>query len=311
VTRPTIAVSGSVHMDLIAAAKRLPQPGENMPGSRFSMHAGGKGGNQAIAAARMGARACMIARLGDDVFGRDLRATLERAGVDCAAVATDPAAATGASTVLVGDGGEYFSIIVPGAAANLAPADLDAAASILAEAAVTMLQLELPTAITLEVARRARAAGSQVMLNFSPVPEQIDADLADLVASATLLLLNEVELGMLVGDRALALADAVAAVRARTGVATIVVTLGRRGVYALAADGALTLPAHAVEAIDTVGAGDAFAGALAVELALGHDLAAALRIANAAGALAVTRAGAASALPDRAEVDAFLAARNA
>ena len=307
--RRAVTVVGSLHVDLIASADRLPAPGESLIGHAFAIHPGGKAGNQATQVALAGTTVHLVARLGDDAFGRDLRSRLAAKGVDLAYVATDPDAATGASAVLAGADGEYASIIVPGAAGCLSVADVDAAGAAFAASRAVMLQLEIPVAVSAHAATIAAALGATVVLNASPAPPR--AIPHDLLTHVDLLVVNAVEAARLGGGTVVDAASAVAAgerLRTTHGVPAVVVTLGAGGAVAVTDEGATHQPAWPVEVVDTVGAGDAFVGALVAELVAGRSFPAALPVAAAAGALATTTAGAFDAIPTRDDIAAFLAA---
>ena len=309
---PGVCVVGSIHMDVIATADRLPGKGESLVGHRVALSPGGKAGNQAAQAALNGAPAFMIGRVGGDAFGERLRATLVASGVDTTYLTVDAEEGTGISPVLTGADGEYASIIVPGAAWRLDAADLAAAHAAFAQSAVLLLQCEIPLHLSAEAARLARSLAMTVIFNASPVPADAAAIPAEMWATVDVLLVNRTEAALLSG---LPVTDAPEAVRAsealrgRWGVPAVIVTLGGEGVVSLDADGARYLPAWPIAVVETIGAGDAFAGVLASEVARGLSLAAALPLANAAGALAATRPGARDALPTGAEIRAFLRAR--
>ncbi len=310
-----VVVVGSVHTDFVAWSRRLPNKGETLPGHRFEMHPGGKGGNQAVAAAQAGAATALITRVGSDVFGNHLRRSLETKGVDTTHVSIDPLLPTGASTVLTGEDGDYASIIVPAAAGNLGASELEAARATIGESAVLLLQLEIPLELSAEAAAiiQSRRSGTRpvVVLNVAPAMD------ATLVATTfqdkvDVVVANAVETEML---SELPVSDAAGAVMAaekicrRMHVETVLVTLGAAGVVVRQPHRASLHPAWPVTVVDTIGAGDAFLGALAAEMARGVALDAALPFASAAGALAVTRAGAYDALPERGAILQFLATR--
>lgn len=306
---PGVCVVGSIHMDVVAVAERLPGKGESLVGHRVALSAGGKAGNQAAQAALNGVRTFMIGRVGRDALGDQLRATLARSGVDTTYLAVDANVATGISPVLTGADGEYASIIVPGSGWKLGQEDLDAASEAFRQSAVLLLQCEIPIGISGRAARLARSLGLAVIFNASPAPADVTAIPGDLWAAVDILLVNATEAERLSGMAVTDVQDAERALpelRQRLGVSTVIVTLGGRGVTALDDDGLHHLPAWRVPVVETIGAGDAFAGVLASELARGLSLEAALPMANAAGALAVTRPGAHDALPTGAEILAFL-----
>lgn len=313
VERPTgVCVVGSIHMDVVAVASRLPAKGESIVGERVALSPGGKAGNQAAQAALNGARTFMIGRVGRDDFGDRLRAALAASGVDTTYLMVDAEAGTGISPVLTGADGEYASIIVPGAAWRLTAADIAAARAAFAQSAVLLLQCEIPVHLSAEAARLARAQGMMVIFNASPVPPDVAAMPAEMWPAVDVLLVNRTEAALLSGLSVTSAADAERAseeLQRRLGVPTVIVTLGGDGVLARDGHGARHLPAWPVEVVETIGAGDAFAGVLASELARGHSLDAALPLATAAGALAATRPGAHESLPAGAEIRAFLGER--
>jgi ribokinase len=305
--RPRVLVLGSVHMDLIATAARLPGRGESVSGGTFAMAPGGKAGNQACQCALAGAETQIVTRLGDDAFGSELREAMAERGVDTSLIAIDPEAATGASTVLAAEG-DYQSIIAPGAAGRLSAADIERARPAIEAADALILQLEIAPEISARAAAIAAASGRMVVLNASPAPASWEAIPADLRQAATVLVVNRVEAGRLGADAATP--EAVASdLAAKTGAGIVVVTLGREGIAAVAGGEVVRQPAFPAAVVDTVGAGDAFLGTAVVALLEGRPLAVALRRGAAAGALAVSRRGVYGALPSREAVDAFLAAR--
>lgn len=305
---PSAVVLGSVHMDLIATAARLPGRGESVAGGIFSMSPGGKGGNQACQLALSGTRTRMLTRLGDDMFGRQLLAALQAKGVDTSLIVIDDRAPTGASTVLAAEG-DYSSIIASGAAANLSTADIDRAGAAIDGADALVLQLELPAAISGYAARIARNKGKCVVLNASPAPESFAALPRDLARSISVLVVNGVEAGRLLGHTLKPgdIPAAAAGLSARLQIETVVVTAGEAGSVAVRRGETARQTAYPAEVADTVGAGDAFLGTFVTGLLEDLPLKEALRRAAAAGALAVSRRGAYDALPARGEIDQFLA----
>ena len=300
-----VIVVGSVHMDVVATADRLPGKGESVVGHRVALSPGGKAGNQAAQAALNDARTFFVGRIGRDVFGDQLRAALARTGVDTTYLTVDPHEATGVSPVLTGADGEYASIIVPGAGQRLEPKDVEAARDAFARSAVLLLQLEIPVRISAHAAQLARSLGVRVIFNASPAPIGAEAIPVALWSAVDVLLVNGVEAERLSG---MPVSDVTAAVMAsedlqqRFGIQTVIVTLGGRGAVALDERGARRLQAWPVPVVETIGAGDAFAGVLASEMARGRHLDQALPLANVAGALAVTRSGAHDALPTGAQI---------
>jgi ribokinase len=292
-------------MDLVIQTPRLPSPGETLAGEAFATFPGGKGANQAVAAARLGAQVQMIGCVGDDGFGHTLRHTLATAAVGAQHVATMHAQASGVALITVAQGGQNTIVIAAGANAALSEAHVSAAAAILQAADVLLLQLESPLPAVTHAATLARAAGTTVILNPAPVP--LSGLPADLLANVDYLIPNETEAAALLDqptpETPLALAQAV---RTTTRVPHVVVTLGAAGVVWCSAQHALHCPAFPVTAVDTTAAGDAFVAGFAVALASGLSAQEALRWGCAAGGLTATRLGAQAALPLRAEVEALL-----
>lgn len=284
-----VAVVGSANLDLVATAPVLPRPGETVLGHGFRTVPGGKGANQAVAAARAGAGCAFIGAVGDDPFAEQLRAHLAGSGVDIAGLRTVPGP-SGVALIAVDDAAENLIVVAPGANASvtgLTGRDRAAAAA----ADVVLCQLEIP----LPAVSEAMTAAPFAILNAAPA----QALPAELLAAVDLLVVNESEAATLGGGAGDLLAS----------VPRVVVTLGARGAEYADRDGArLTVPAPRIEAVDTTAAGDAFCGALAVAWAEGRPVAAALRWACAAGAACATRPGAGTALPTRAEIDALAAA---
>lgn len=305
---PTVVVVGSLHMDLIASAERLPAAGESVHGDSFVMQPGGKAGNQAVAVARAGGRAVLLTRLGNDTFGHVLRDAASAEGVDMSHVATDPSEPTGVSTVFTVHGGDYASIIVPASATRLSAADLDHASEAFKEAGALILQLEIPVLTSALAAERARISGATVLLNAAPIPAGPASIPESLWAATDIIVANGIEAAALL-ERPLShdpRHDALT-LRERFGLEGAVITLGSAGVVASTATATVHVDAIPVKVIDTVGAGDAFLGSVATQIAQGVGLVESLPRAVAAGALAVTRSGAQAAIPTVAELDAFIA----
>jgi ribokinase len=299
-----VLVVGSSNTDLVIRVPRLPRPGETVLGGAFSTAAGGKGANQAVAAARAGGRVTFVARVGTDGFGDRTVAGLEADGVDIRFVARTAEAPSGIALITVDERGENSISVASGANALLSAADVERAGEALAAADIVLLQLESPLATVEAAVRRAGERGVPVILNPAPARELGDA----LLAAVSVLTPNEHEAELLTGipvrDEQSA-REAARRLRDR-GPATVVVTLGERGVYALAAGFAGPVPGFKVEPVDTTAAGDIFNGALAVALAEKLVLPEALRFAQAAAAISVTRPGAQPSAPTRAEILALL-----
>ena len=300
-----IAVVGSVNMDLVVRVARHPRPGETLLGSDYVTHPGGKGANQAVAAARLGGAVRFVGRVGADAFGERLAAALAHDGVDIAALGRS-ARPSGVAFIQVDERGQNSIVVSPGANHDLSVADLSAeeADAALATASVLMLQLEVPRDVVLAAAAVARRAGALVMLNLAPARRLEPDQLADV----GLLLVNEHEAAIQLGTEAEGKTPEEWAVALCRLVPNVVITLGAEG--AVWASGAKSgkVQAFKVEPVDTTAAGDAFAGALAYYLARAGSWAedAAVRFASAAGALATTRPGAQPSLPALADVTAML-----
>lgn len=297
---PQVVVVGSVNMDLVARAPRLPSPGETVAGAAFATIPGGKGANQAVAAARLGARTAFIGCVGDDAFGATLARGIEADGIDRRGLRVVPGCSSGVALIVVDDGGRNGIVIVPGANGALAPADLDRNDALLAGASVVALQLEVPMPVVEAAIRRSRARGQRVVLNPAPARPLPPA----LLAQVDVLVPNETEAALLTGLAVGTVEEAVAAgqrLRATTS-GVVLVTLGARGVVAVTADGERHFPAPVVNAVDTTAAGDTFVGALCAALVEGRTLEEAVGFAQAAAALSVTRFGAQPSIPRRGEI---------
>jgi ribokinase len=303
-----VVVVGSANADLAVRVPRLPLPGETVLGSDLAVLVGGKGANQAVAARRLGADTVLVAALGDDRFGEDVRAALAREGLPAHHLRTVPGAATGVALIVVDAAGENTVVVAPGANARLGDDALRQLSTVVEPGAVLVLQLEIPLDACLTAAREARRAGARVILNAAPLPDAVDERLTALLHEVDVLVVNESEAMRLGGHSGQVDWLTAAAALRDLGPAACVVTLGARGAVRADAAGAFAHPAFAVDAVDTTGAGDAFCGALAAALAAGASLDQAVRRACAAGAIATTRMGAQSALPTLLELDTFLVA---
>jgi ribokinase len=288
-SRVDVCVVGSVNLDLVARVSRLPSPGETVLGGGYAEYAGGKGLNQAVAAARAGAQVAFVGAVGDDEAGGRLLAVMAGDGIDVAGVAR-VAGPTGRALIGVADTGENAIIVAPGANLAVTPDRVVA----MPPAAVVLVQLEVPVATVAAALAAARAAGAITVLNPAPA-QPLDATV---LAHCDIVVPNEHEVGLLGGPLALL----------GFGATAVVVTKGAEGVELYSSAGMVALPAFVVEAIDTTAAGDAFCGALCARLAAGDGLDAALRFAMAAGALSTTTPGAVPSLPSAAAVRALLAA---
>lgn len=305
---------GSANTDVVGRVPRFPHDGECLTGSTFAIGQGGKGANQAVMAARLGAAVDVVARLGDDLFGAVYRERLAAEGIGTAAIVTDPARASGVAMILVEEGsGRNTIAYLPGANAGLSADDVAAAAAWIDRADVVICQLETPVDATLAAFTRAGAVSPRPIriLNSAPVPVPPVPLPAALVAATDVLVANEEEASWLAG-RAVATPEAARTAAedlARAWDATVVITLGAAGVvHAGPGTPAVHVPVPAVRAVDTTGAGDAFVGSLAVRLGSGDPVAVAVPRAAAIATLSVGRAGAQASYPTRAEVDAALGA---
>lgn len=294
-----VVVVGSINMDLVVETRAFPRLGETLIGTGFAMHAGGKGANQAVAAARLGAQVALLGRVGDDAFGRELKAGLAAEGVDTRWVSETAGVSTGVAAITVCDADNAI-VVVAGANARLSPADVDAAEAAFAGADVVLAQLEVPLATVVHAADLAGRYGKPFVLNPAPAVRLPDA----LLARCTLLTPNEYELTTTLGQPEARWQDLLAGLPGRA-----VMTRGRDGAYFSDSGGALRhQPGFPVQPVDTTGAGDTFNGALVAFWALG--LAEAVRRGCAAGALSVTAPGAQGGMPTLAALDAFLARRS-
>jgi ribokinase len=299
----SVVIFGSINMDLVVRAPHLPSAGETLIGRTFFTAPGGKGANQAVACARLGAHARMIGRVGDDVFGGALRQSLRGYGVDVAGVSTQPGP-SGVAVIAVDDAAENTIIVVPGANATIGAADLALLDAALAGARVLLLQLEVPLDAVVAAARLARQRGVAVLLDPAPA-QPLPPELYEL---ANIITPNETEAAALVGFPIRDMDEAARAAQAllERGARRAIVKLGSRGAYwADGATGALA-PAFRVEAVDSVAAGDAFNGGLAAALDAGLPFSEAIDWGLAAGALAVTKAGAQQSMPSRDDLTALL-----
>lgn len=294
-----VVVVGSANVDLLVPVPHLPRPGETVLGGDHLRAPGGKGANQAVAAARLDRGTALVARIGDDELGRTVLASLVEADVDTSAVRVTIGAPTGLALITVDPSGENAIAVSSGANARLTPSDIEVMGGLLAEATVTLLQLEVAVEV---VETAARLAGGTVVLNPAPVPTEPLP--AGLLQHVDVLVPNRTELGHLAGcDEPQDTEAAVAALDRLPDHLDVVVTLGREGALVRPHGGAVVhVPAIRVDAVDATGAGDAFCGGLADGLARGLGLEAAARWAVRVAGLATTRRGAQPAMPTAAEV---------
>ena len=295
-----VVVAGSINMDVVALAERHPRVGETVAGTSIKYFPGGKGANQAVAAAKLGAQTLLIGRLGSDAFGRELRAFLVSQSVDVSSVTETADAHSGTAIITLADADNTI-VVIPGANGLLSTDDV--AGPALSKGDVAVSQFEIPLPAIAAFFARARAAGATTILNPAPM-RAFDLALHDLI---DILVLNETELGLLAktelheADEPARFADAAQSVLRRSD-QIVCVTLGKRGALALIDGAPLLVPARAVKAVDTTGAGDCFVGALATQVAQGTPLREALGFANIAASICVQRMGAAPSMPTRADV---------
>ena len=304
-----IVVVGSLNMDLVVRMPQIPRPGETLLGGVFKTFPGGKGANQAVAAARLGGQVTMIGCVGDDAFGREMRTTLAREGIDTTHVLIHPEAATGVALIQVDAQGQNSIAVASGANFCLTGAEVEKALQSIDEFDALVMPLETPLETIYAAAKIAAQRGAKVILN--PAPAQVlEKDLLELV---DVLLPNEYEIALMTGVPLQTPADTRRAAEKLLdlGVKNLLVTLGSHGSALFSPSAPETLiPAWLVRAVDTTAAGDCFVGALAVALCEGRSLQDAAKFASAAAALSVTREGAQPSLPRRSEVEQFLRERN-
>ena len=301
---PRIVVVGSVNADMVVKGRRLPAPGETVTGGSFLMAAGGKGANQAVAAARLGAQVTLVAKVGTDMLGDQAVANYRKEGIVVDHVVRDSQNATGVALILVDERGENLISVASGANHALTAEEVAAAADCIRTADVLMLQLEIPMAAVSAAARIASEAGVPVILNPAPAAPLPDG----LLARVTYLTPNESEAqhlaGLPVEDEASARQAAQRLLAA--GVRHVVITLGAKGALLAGPGQAVLVPSQPVEAVDSTAAGDAFNGGLAWAIGQGLPLAEAVRQACLVGALSVTRLGAQPSLPTKEELCCFM-----
>jgi len=301
-----IVVVGSLNMDVVAIAPRIPVVGETIIGNKYFTEPGGKGANQAYAAAKLGGSVAMLGRIGDDDFGRRMRANVASAGCDVSGLKSVPGA-SGVALIFVSETGQNSIIVVPGANDKLSAADVDAEAAALDDAGIVLLQLENPVGAVMAAARLGKARGARVILDPAPAPATPLPP--QLLATVDILTPNETEAAILAGlppgrldpDQAGTLARKLQAM----GAHTVIMKLGDQGCLLAERSGSIYIAAPKVTAVDTTAAGDTFNAALAVGLSEGLGLEAACRFAVFASALSVTRLGTQLAVPSRDEVTAF------
>jgi ribokinase len=293
----SIVVFGSINMDLVARTPRLPAPGETLTGQSFQTFPGGKGANQAVACARLGAETFMVGRVGGDVFGKELKEELGTSGVDHSYVEIDEGTSSGVALIAVEESAENMIIVIPGANGQVGNEDLKRLERVLAKANILLLQLEIPMEVVLAASKIANEKNVKVILDpapAQPLPEEI-FPLLNIITP------NETEAEQLVGFPIKSNEDAAKAAKILKGrgVQNVIIKMGSRGAYALMDDKEVYCEPFSVTAVDTVAAGDAFNGALAVALSENLPIENAIQWGMAGGALSVTKEGAQPAMPKR------------
>ena len=305
---PSLVVVGSSNTDMVVKSDRIPAVGETVVGGQFVMAPGGKGANQAVAAARLGAKVTFIAKVGQDTLGDEAIAGYEREGMVTDHILRDPKQATGVALILVDQRGENLISVASGANHALRPADIEQAADAIRSADIVVLQLEIPLETVVRTAAIAAAAGVPVVLDPAPAPAGPLP--AELLKNVTYLKPNESEAERLTG---IAVVDHASAQKAAekllaAGAKHVIITMGSRGALVVEQPGeGRMIPPNQVTPVDSTAAGDAFSGALAVALARGETLVAAAQFAALVGALSTTKLGAQPSLPSDDEVKRFAA----
>jgi ribokinase len=302
-----IVVIGSINMDIVIHAERMPREGETMLGSQLKFFPGGKGANQAVAAARLGGETFMVGRVGQDSFGESLKAGLLENDINCDHVIVDEKAASGTALIVINPKGNNSILVAPGAAEHVSPADANEASGLIRGANALLMQFEIPLETVARAAEIAREYGVLTILDAGPAKECSP----ELLRAVDVVSPNETEAEVLIGQAIADLPSAKKAAEAflEMGVKALVLKLGEKGCL-VAREGEIThYPAFKVSPVDTTAAGDAFTAALAVELARGEPFERAARFANAAGALSTLQPGAQPSMPTRKDVLDFLSER--
>jgi ribokinase len=296
-----LVVIGSSNIDMVVKTDLIPKAGETRLGGEFVMVPGGKGANQAVCAAKLGADVKLVARVGDDVFGERSLENFRSVGIDTTFVTKDSQHPSGVALIAVDSRGENAIVVAPGANSALSPDDVDAAKDAISEADAVVLQLEIPQETVDHAIRLARSLGRRIILNPAPVRPISKEILSDV----DVLTPNEHEAAALLDGAVVTASEAATAAREllRMGVGSVVITLGSQGSYAVGLDGAGFVPPVKVQAMDTTAAGDAFTASLACGLAEGRSIMEAAKFATRVAAISVTRMGAQSSMPTRQEVE--------
>jgi len=305
---PSVCVVGSINLDMNAYVHRFPRPGETLHGGRFTTGYGGKGANQAVMVARLGGNISMVGRVGDDIFGQDMRRNLAAEGIDALFVFESAGVSSGVAVITVDDSGQNTIIVIAGANGLVTPDDVTAAQAAIAGARVLLCQMEVPMAANLAALRLARAAGVTTIFNSAPVSGEVPAEVYELT---DIFCPNETEAELLTGIEVHTLDDArlAASIILERGARAALITLGARGCLYVSADGAdEVIPTVEVNAVDTTGAGDAFVGSLGYFLAAGVALRTAIERANTIAAISVQSPGTQASYPRREQLPAELLA---
>jgi ribokinase len=301
--RASIVVVGSTNTDMVIKASHLPQPGETILGGTFFMSAGGKGANQAVAAARLGGKVSFIAKTGYDIFGKQAIDLFEKEGIDISFIARDHYQPSGVALITVDDKGENCIVVAPGANASLMPQDIDEAKEKFETASFVLMQLETPIETVEHVANISSAKKIKFLLNPAPATKLND----DLLKKITIITPNQKETEMLTGINVSDESSAKKAARylQNKGIETVIITMGAAGAFVLHENNTQMIPGHKVKVVDTTAAGDVFNGALVVALSEGMNMNEAVAFACKAAAISVTRLGAQASAPERHEVEDF------
>ena len=301
---PRIVVVGSINMDLVVRCAILPTPGETILAQSSTEVPGGKGANQAVSAARLGARVWMIGRIGDDSFASRLHSGLVANGVDCSAVLRTESSASGIAIIGVQDNGQNQITVIPNANALLTPSDIDRFETVIKDASMLLLQLEIPMPTVVRAAAIARAHNVPILLDPAPAPHELPAELF----SVDVMCPNQTEAAAILGRSVVTIDDAKLAARElfSRGVRIAIITLGADGVVVCSDEGCKLYNAPTIKAVDSTAAGDAFAAAFSVCQSNAESLDQKIRFACAAGAVAASRHGAQPSLPTRLDVESLL-----
>jgi ribokinase len=301
--KPKVVVVGSANTDMVVQVQHLPEPGETVLGGDYIQAQGGKGANQAVAAARLGAEVTFVARVGQDAFGETAVAAYKAEGIDTEFIVQDAKTPSGVAIIMVNHAAENIIAVAQGANAKLSPSDILAAEAVIRNANCLLVQLEVPLETVQSAVQLAVKYHVPVILNPAPVTKQLPIDLLGMVDFLTP---NEVEAAYLAGEHSAKHAmDSAYLLKSQFKIKNLIITLGEKGAAIVAYRNQIVPPFH-VQPVDTTGAGDAFNGGLAVAIARGDNLVEAVKFANAVAALATTSSGAQLSMPTWETVEAFL-----